>query len=303
MKQNSYSKDVSIIIVNYNTMKLTEECIQSIYKFTSEISFEIILVDNSSNDGSKEHFRNDNRILFIENSENYGFGKANNIGLTYAQGKYILFLNSDTILIGNAIYALYIFAENNFDFNIGALGTLLINKKYEINKPFAFFPSLNLFYINTLKRFKIKNKYAQIIDKTIENEYSFVDCISGANLFVPAYVLKISGAFDPKIFMYSDETDLQKRMDNCGFSRILINNKEIIHLGGASFNKKMTFNKYVIQQRSMLIYIKKHLKGFEYYAYRTIKILAVFSHILFYYRNSFTLEEKFKIIKQSLKIN
>ena len=94
--------DVSVIIVNYNTRKLTGECIDSIFEKTSGITFEVIVVDNASQDDSIEIFRKDPRIIFIENTENQGFGKANNLGIKYATGRNILFLNSDTLLINNA---------------------------------------------------------------------------------------------------------------------------------------------------------------------------------------------------------
>lgn len=75
--------DVSVIIVNYNTRKLTGECIDSIFEKTSGITFEVIVVDNASQDDSIEIFRKDPRIIFIENTENQGFGKANNLGILY----------------------------------------------------------------------------------------------------------------------------------------------------------------------------------------------------------------------------
>ena len=74
--------DVSVIIVNYNTRKLTGECIDSIFEKTSGITFEVIVVDNASQDDSIEIFRKDPRIIFIENTENQGFGKANNLGIS-----------------------------------------------------------------------------------------------------------------------------------------------------------------------------------------------------------------------------
>ena len=95
--------DVSIIIVNYNTKNLTLQCIDSIYEKTIGVSFEIIIVDNNSTDGSQELLSQDNRIVFVEAGENLGFGKANNLGVEKSNGKFIFFLNSDTILVNNAI--------------------------------------------------------------------------------------------------------------------------------------------------------------------------------------------------------
>lgn len=84
--------DVSVIIVNYNTLKLTDDCINSVLQLTSDVEFEIILVDNASSDGSKEHFSTDNRIKYIYSDVNLGFGKGNNLGASCACGKYLFSL-------------------------------------------------------------------------------------------------------------------------------------------------------------------------------------------------------------------
>jgi GT2 family glycosyltransferase len=78
--------DVSVIIVNYNTCKMTRECIDSIFENTKYITFEIILIDNASIDESKVVFEKDDRIKYIYNQMNIGFGQANNIGLEIAIG-------------------------------------------------------------------------------------------------------------------------------------------------------------------------------------------------------------------------
>ena len=105
--------DVSVIIVNYNTIELTLNCINSIFTHTLGIDFEVIVVDNNSDDGSGEILRLDKRIVFIQNLANEGFGSANNIGYRYAKGKYLFLLNSDTILLNNAIKLFYDYAEQH----------------------------------------------------------------------------------------------------------------------------------------------------------------------------------------------
>ena len=104
--------DVSIIIVNFKTFLLTKNCIESIIAKTFGVEYEIILVDNASSDGSQEFFANDARIKFIEAGRNLGFGKANNLGVQQAKGDYIFFLNSDTLLLNNAIYEMCAIVRN-----------------------------------------------------------------------------------------------------------------------------------------------------------------------------------------------
>ena len=105
--------DVSIIIVNYNTKKLIKNCINSIYKHTKDVDFEIIVSDNGSVDGSVEMIKSEfPNVILIENNANLGFGAANNRGLKIAKGKYIFYLNSDTVLLNNAVKYFFDYWEN-----------------------------------------------------------------------------------------------------------------------------------------------------------------------------------------------
>ena len=96
--------DVSIIIVNYNTCELTRNCLKSVFEQTKNIDFEVIVSDNGSKDGSVEMIKKEfPYVILIENNANLGFGAANNRGLKIAKGKYIFYLNCDTILLNNAV--------------------------------------------------------------------------------------------------------------------------------------------------------------------------------------------------------
>ena len=119
--------DVSIIIVNYNTCELTKQCIDSVFKKTSGISFEVIVVDNDSKDDSIKVLSQDSRVNFIESGANLGFGRANNLGIKHSRGKYVFFLNSDTILLNNAVKMLFDFMDAHKELNVGALGTILLD--------------------------------------------------------------------------------------------------------------------------------------------------------------------------------
>lgn len=121
--------DVSIIIVNYNTKKLLADCLASIYEQTNDIDFEVIVSDNASVDGSIEMLKADfPQVILIENNVNLGFGAANNRGLAIAKGKYIFYLNSDTILLNNSVKIFFDYWEKNGEKdNIGALGGALFS--------------------------------------------------------------------------------------------------------------------------------------------------------------------------------
>lgn len=293
--------DVSIIIVNYNTLSQTIECIDSIYAFTKGVEFEIILVDNSSSDGSKEYFEKDNRVKYIYNNQNYGFGKANNIGLTVSSGNYVFFLNSDTYLIGNVILTLFDFAENHKELNIGELGVVLLDKYGNINKPYS-----NLASINILKNIARKMGYTKDSHKYINNNlklygYSEVGFICGADVFMPKSVLDDIGGFDENYFMLCEEIDLAKRMCNAGYSRIIINNHDIVHLGGTSFvSKNKSYYRYKLETITTMYYGSKYYKSILYFFFRLYRY-ALFLRDIIKRPNIFSVNKFIEITKIILK--
>ncbi|MBD5447708.1 MAG: glycosyltransferase family 2 protein [Treponema sp.] len=241
------SKSVSIIIVNYNTKELTRQCLASIFEKTHDIDFEVIVSDNGSNDGSIEMLKHDfPEILLIENKKNLGFGTANNRGLDRAKGKYILFLNSDTLLLNNAVKKFYDYFESHQDENVGALGCNLKNAKGEIIHSYgqlvpikqriaALFHTLlgvtkdTIFYLIFHKNKEIKIRHAS----------SFfigeVPYVTGADLFVKNDEY---ARYDERFFMYNEEVDLQLQMHKAGLDSRLIEGPEIIHLEGGSTEKR-----------------------------------------------------------------
>src|SRR3989337_1397646 len=132
--------DLSVIIVNWNTKKLLEDCLGSIFKFTKDVGFEIIIVDNGSEDGSQSMLKKKfPQVKLIPNKDNLGFAKANNQGIKIAKGKYVLLLNSDTYLIENSFKKLLDKARS-LGGSLGAIGPLLLNEDRSIQQSVGFFP-------------------------------------------------------------------------------------------------------------------------------------------------------------------
>jgi GT2 family glycosyltransferase len=292
--------DVTIIIVNYNTKDLLKDCLSSIYEKTVGLEYEIVVVDNASIDGSKQMVKNEfPDVKLIESKENLGFGRANNLGIINSKGKYIFLLNSDTILLNNAILIFYNYMEeHNSNESIGAIGGLLLDVKENPTFSFGEFP-------NTLSELRyIKRKIAEKILKTKPFNFSQfknhltinVEFITGADLFIPKKVIEKIGLFDQQFFMYYEETDLQKRMADEGFRRLIIVGPKIVHLEGGSFSSpsKLSYPNFSLNQKSLHIYMKKHFAGFDYVIFRIIMILLR-SMIVFDRRLSS--DEKVKAIK------
>lgn len=255
--------DVSVVIVNYNTLIMTQECIDSIFKVSRNISFEVILVDNASTDGSKEHFSTVSQIKYLYNEKNLGFGCANNVGVKEAIGKYIFLLNSDTILLDNVIKKIFDFAERCPEEELGAIGTCLVDGNMQDTLSFSEFLSSKRIYRKLFEKlyFYNKSKEAEIYDKLRAIGFAEVDFITGANLFVPRKIFNKIDGFDPDFFMYYEETDLEKRMDSIGLKRFILNLRDIIHLEGGSFGVSIPFRRKMMMLKGMKIYINKHFKG------------------------------------------
>ncbi|MEJ7556720.1 MAG: glycosyltransferase family 2 protein [Pedobacter sp.] len=262
--------DVSIIIVNYNTKELISNCIASIISQTSKLIYEIIVVDNASTDGSQDFF-NDRYtdVKFIELPKNIGFGGANNVGFEHSVGEYLFFLNSDTILLNNAIRFFHDFMIKNKGEKIGCLGALLMDEKLNINGYGGAFPNLKNHFKSYFTLLNSKH------DTSINLHSPFdVDYVLGADMFIPAKVFSNVGAFDPKYFMYYEESDLQLRIDTLGYSRKVIPEPKIIHLEGRSLNHSI--KKMLIVRESAFRFFKKNRPTIEYFSFRVLSFLTSF---------------------------
>lgn len=261
--------DVSILIVNYNTLEITKSCIDSIFKQTSGIKFEVIVVDNASTDESRTELAKDKRIIFIESSDNIGFGCANNLGYKYTKGKYIFLLNSDTLLLNNAIKEFYDNMEAMPD-DVACLGTLLkAPDGITENNSYGYFPTIFFLFralVNAYLRLKLKP------NKINRNQIPFiVDYITGADLFIRRYVIEKLGLFDSEYFMYFEETDMQLRYKKAGFHCMIIDSPQIIHLECASFGRKRKIKSAwhtIVYMNSMKLFYKKNVSTLCYYLFR-----------------------------------
>lgn len=143
---------VSIIIVNYNTCKLTSECINSIYEKVHSCKYEIIVVDNASVDNSAAAIkRKYPEVILITSRKNLGFGRANNLGAKYAKGEYLFLLNSDTVL-NNDPFPYFIDFSEKHNKKLGAIGTYLRDGQGEYSKSGGTFYSISKYLITALKK-------------------------------------------------------------------------------------------------------------------------------------------------------
>ncbi|MCS6229730.1 glycosyltransferase family 2 protein [Shewanella baltica] len=247
---------VSIILVSYNTCKLTLDTISSIYKETKNLDFEIILVDNDSKDNTVKEVETDYKLVkVIKNNINAGFGSANNIGVKYASGEYIFLLNTDTILLNNAVKILSDYLDVNKDV-VASAGNLYDQKKNPATSYSKLFPSLaselNQLFFNFTALFHRFNAHFNYSDKPIK----FKGSLSGADAMIRKDIFNLVGGFDEDFFLYYEETELFYRMTNLGHYVASVPDAKIIHLEGASESvKNITLKRSLT---SKYIYLDKH---------------------------------------------
>ena len=278
--------DLSIIVVSYNTKDITKNCLESILKSlkNSSWNYEIIIVDNHSTDGSVEVLRKyssnysntrlpslgsglSGQVRIVENKENLGFGKANNQGVKIARSDYILFLNSDTLILEDAIEILYNFyrqKENSINF----LGGKLLNENMTEQPSCGPFYTLPVIFTALF----LRGDYIGIT-RYSPNKVKEVDWISGACILTKKQYLKSIEGFDENIFMYMDEIDLLFRAKKHGYKAFFYPEAEFIHFGSASssgrtypiiqvFNGLMYFyNKHYPKQDQILLKFMLKLKA------------------------------------------
>ncbi|MBU2494434.1 MAG: glycosyltransferase [Bacteroidetes bacterium] len=256
--------DLSIIIVNYNVKEFLQNLLQSIEKAASGLSTEIIIVDNDSDDGSKEMLHKNYPLLnLIENKKNVGFGAANNQALKIAKGKFILLLNPDTIVKEDTFTEMISFFENTPEAGMAGCkvlnsdGTLQLACRRGFPGPWTSFTK-----VTGLSKLFPKSKLFARYNLTFldENKTYEVDAISGSFMMFRRDVYEKIGGFDPDFFMYGEDLDLCYRTQKEGFKVFYVHSTEIFHYKGES-TKRSKIDETKIFYDAMHLFVKKHFSA------------------------------------------
>jgi len=259
--------DVSIIIVNWNTREILCNCLKSIYEQTRGIQFEVILVDNASTDGSQEMVRSQfPQVTVIANDGNRGFACANNQGIAIAEGRYLLLLNSDTIVLDNGIGKTIAFADLHPD--AAVVGCKVLNADMTLQHTcFMFHSTVNMLLAATyLYKLFPRSKFFGRHNMTWWNgaDVREVDSVNGCFMLVRRKAIEDVGTMDERFFMYGEETDWCYRFKQAGWKIMFAPEGEIIHLGGQSTAQRA--GEMVIQLRlSILQFIGKYYSRLTFY--------------------------------------
>ncbi|MFC9711225.1 glycosyltransferase family 2 protein [Paenibacillus sp. NPDC056933] len=253
--------DVSIIIVNYNTRQLTLDCLESVYASITSYSYEIIVVDNASRDDSVQAVRKAYpQVQLIVNRDNTGFAKANNQGMKVTKGRYILLLNSDTIVHPDTLHTMISFMDRHPE--MGASGCKVILPDGSLDKACKRgfpTPSASFYYafgISRLFRDQPKFNQYQLGHLSPDDEYP-VDCLVGAFMLVRRETIEQVGGLDETFFMYGEDIDWCYRIKEAGWGIFYYPRTYIVHYKGGSARRKPLKITYEFH-RAMWVFHRKH---------------------------------------------
>ncbi|GIM45657.1 glycosyl transferase [Collibacillus ludicampi] len=262
--------DLSIIIVSYNTKDLLIQTLDSVFRYSEGVSIEVIVVDNASIDGSPSAVESlYPEVRLIRNSTNYGFAYANNQAIREASGRYILLLNSDTIVSEDTFRTMVHFMDSHP--RIGASGCKVIKPDGNLDLACrrSFPTPLNSLYqaLKLSKLFPKSRRFASYNLTYLDEDETYpVDCLVGAFMMVRREAIEQVGLLDERFFMYGEDIDWCYRIKQAGWEIWYYPKTTIIHYKGASSRKKKVRIIYEFH-RAMYLYYKKHHAGSKFFLF------------------------------------
>lgn len=261
--------DLSIVITSFNTENLLKECIESIVKHTKGIKYEVIVVDNASSDGSVAAAKR-LKVKVIESKENLGFTKGNNLGIEAAKGKYILLLNSDTLISDNTLGE--IISYMNANPRVGVATCALKNKDGSLQGTGGYFPTLiRVFSWMTIGDIPfvdlIIKPFHPMHEKSLFKGDGFykkekdLDWVTGAFLLGRREVFEQNKGLDEDYFMYGEDVDFCFKAKKRGWKVKYLPQFSITHYGGASSTREFPL---LSEYKGIKIFYKKHYPSWQY---------------------------------------
>lgn len=254
--------DLSIIIVNFNTSRLLQDCLSSIFKHGLKHKFSVVVVDNASSDGSAEMVEKKfPKVKVIKSEKNLGFAGGNNLGIKAGEAKYYLLLNSDTIVSVGSLDSLVDFMDMS-GFGVGSCKLLNKDGSFQANAGDLPFGLPLFFWLSGWDDILPKiREYLPSFHRKFKSFYNGekeVGWVSGSVMIIKREVALSIGGLDEGIFMYCEDTDYCIRAKRAGFKVGWTDKTEIYHLGGGS-SKDPTLIQWVGEFKGLVYIYKKHL--------------------------------------------
>jgi N-acetylglucosaminyl-diphospho-decaprenol L-rhamnosyltransferase len=261
--QADESVDVSVVVVNYNTAHLLDRMFAALEAARGQLNVQVIVLDNASRDNSLEILRKRCRgVELIENPTNLGFGRANNLALPRARGRYVLLLNADALVASDTLQKTVDFMDAHPE--CGVLGVKLVGPDGKLQPSCRYFPTpWNVFLAATgLKRFFPTTR---LVDDMSWDHASVRECdwVPGCYYLVRRDVIGRVGLFDPRYFLYYEEVDHCRAVRKAGWSVVYYPFTQVVHIGGESAASEGPLTQSgrqisPLQIESQLLYFRKH---------------------------------------------
>ena len=267
--------DLSIVVVSYNTLEMTRECLSSIFdQSANKQKIEVIVIDNASSDGSVEMIeRLFKQVKLIKNRQNLGFAAANNLGFNFASADYVLLLNSDTVVLGDVLEQSVKYLQSNPE--VGAMGCRILNTDKSMQASCSGYPTLWRLLAMTIGLDRLFCQFDQYRLRCWQRDSERdVEVISGCYLLVRREIINKVGYLDENFFFFGEETDWCLRMRMAGWKLRFAPVGEIIHHGGGSV-KKLNFKRDVMLTDATIRLHRKN--GGIYHARVAFLILCLFN--------------------------
>ncbi|KQX51928.1 glycosyltransferase family 2 protein [Paenibacillus sp. Root444D2] len=255
--------DLSIIVLNYKTRDLTLACLESVFSSATSYIYEVILIDNASNDGiihaTTEQYP---QVVFIANTDNVGFSRANNQGIRIAQGRYVLLLNSDTIVESDTLDVMLRFMDENP--TVGASGCKIVLPDGSLDKACKRgfpTPSASFYYaFGFSKLFPNTPRFNQYQLGYLSPDEAYpIDSLVGAFMLIRREAIDQVGMLDEEFFMYGEDIDWCYRIKEAGWVNYYYPGTQIVHHKGASSRRK-PFKIIYEFHRAMILFHNKHYR-------------------------------------------
>ena len=249
---------LSIVIASYDTVDFLEPCLESIYRFPPRVDFEVLVVDNHSPDGSagmvRERFPQV-RLQVLET--NIGFARANNLALRSARGRYLLLLNSDTRVLEGSLDGLLAALQRNPD--VGVVGCKQLDGNRQLQLTWGRFPTFFSEMVRKVLHWRLRTDGSQVRDY-LDRKYhgaSTVDWVSGSCLLARREAVQEGGLLDENLFLYFEDIDWCRRIQNEGWRVLYEPGVQIIHYGGVSASRHL-IDALVAYRCSQLYFCRKY---------------------------------------------
>ncbi|HNT26391.1 MAG TPA: glycosyltransferase family 2 protein [Anaerolineales bacterium] len=260
----STTPDISACMVTLNVSGYIRDCLQSLIETSQGLSLEIIVVDNHSTDGTVEILKSEyaSQVRLVENSQNEGFVRPTNQAMRLSGGRYLLWLNPDTIIHPGALQSLVAFMENHPQ--VGICGPKVLNRDGTMQKPCrrgVSRPWATFSYFSGLWKLFPKSKLfgGYLLNYLDEDATHACDGVSGSCMLVRREVLDQIGYVDEQFFAYQDDADYCFQAQKAGWEIFYVPTAQITHFGGQGGSRSQPYRSIYEWHRSYYLYYRKNL--------------------------------------------